>query len=192
MSRRAPDGGGWAPRRSPGPHTFRAALIVAVAVAVTVALLTQLGAGSRATVSGRAPSSGSSSHGGGSSSTTTTPSSTTTTTTAVVAPSKITLQVLNGLLSGTLSAQWSAKLHANPGYVTLPANNTTAQDTISTIYMVKSGYGPEARALARTVGLPDSAIVNVVPPPSSAPIPSVDRTEADLVLVIGQSLAGRA
>ncbi len=169
------------------PHPGRAALLVIVAVAVTVALLTRLGAGSGArSVSASSPPSS------GSSASSTTTSTTTTTTVPTKPPSAVELQVLNGLLAGTLSAQWSAKLHADPGYPTLPADNTTAQDPISAIYIVRAGYQPEAQALARTVGLPDSSIVDVVPPPSSAPIPSFDLKEADLVLVIGDSLASKA
>ena len=185
----SPGGGGRGARPGPtaGAHPARAALLVVVAVVLTVLLLTRLGGtgGARSTASSR-PGSGRSAN------TTTTTSTSTTTTTATIPPSKIELQVLNGLLAGTLSAQWSAKLHSAPGYLTLPANNTTAQDPISAIYIVKSGYQAEAQALAKTVGLPDSSIVDVVPPPSSAPIPSVDLHEADLVLVIGDSLAGKA
>jgi hypothetical protein len=151
-------------------------------------LLTRLGdSGARSTTASSAPRSGS-----GTSASTTTTTPTTTTTVATVPPSKIELQVLNGLLNGPLSAEWSAKLHADPGYQTMAARNTTAQDTISAIYIVKSGYQAEAQALAKTVGLPDSSIVDLVPPPSSAPIPSVDLQQADLVLVIGDSLASKA
>ncbi len=160
-----------------------------VAVALTVILLTRVGGGgarSTAASAGSRPGSGSSA------STTTTTTSTTTTTAATIPPSKIELQVLNGLQTGPLSAEWSAKLHSDPGYQTMAARNTTAQDTISAIYIVKSGYQAEAQALAKTVGLPDSSIVDVVPPPSSAPIPSVDLQQADLVLVIGDSLASKA
>lgn len=177
MSRRAPG--------PTGPHTFRAVVIVVLAVAVTVGLLTQLHAGRPSSVAGRAGTSGS-----GASTTTTVAPSTTTTTAPPRPPSQVRLQVLNGLLTGTLSSQWSAKLHTQEGYVTLAPDNTTAQDPTSAIYVIKSGYEAEAAALAKTVGLPKSAIVDTVP--SNAPIPGIDLQEADLVLVIGQSLASQA
>ena len=185
MSRRFQAGRAGPGRPDEGRRTLRAAVIVVAAVAITVALLTQLGPGRRTspTVTGGASGPGT---------TTTTLPSTTTTTPQAVPPSSIRLQVLNGLQSGTLSAQWSAKLHASPGYQTLPPDNTTLVDPTSTIYIVHPGYLAEAKALARTVGLPTSAVVTTVPPPTSAPIPSVDRQEADLVLVIGQSLASQA
>ena len=192
MSRQAPEAAGWAPAAVSRPHTFRAALIVVLAVAVTVGLLTQVGA-HRARSAAKVVAGGST--GGsvaGSSGSLANNNTTTTTTTPVVAPSQIRLQVLNGLIAGTLSAQWSTKLHANPGYITLPPDNTTSEDPISAIYIVKLGYQAEASALAKAVGLPASSIVVEVPPPSSAPIPSVDLQQADLVLVVGQSLASRA
>lgn len=186
MSRPAPGR-----RRADGPtsegtRTFRAALIIVVAVAVTIGLLTQLGGSPKKTA---APA--------GRHHTTTSPitpasSTTTTTTTPPVAPSSVRLSVLNGLQAGSLSSQWSAKLHADPGYQTLPPDNTTSTDATSAIYIVHSGFLAEAQALAKTVGLPDSAIVGTTPPPASAPIPSYDRTNADLVLVIGQNLASAA
>ncbi|MHB1928967.1 MAG: LytR C-terminal domain-containing protein [Acidimicrobiales bacterium] len=183
MSRRFPGAGGGAGPSGESTRTFRAAVIVVAAVAVTVALLTQIGPGRR----GTSTASGS---GNGSSTTTTTAPSTTTTTTPPVAPTSVRLQVLNGLLNGSLSSQWSAKLHASPGYQTLAPDNTTARDTTSAIYVIHPGYLAEAEALARTVGLPTSAIVTTVP--SSAPIPSLDLKDADLVLVIGQNLAAQA
>lgn len=197
MSSRIPDGGGWSPAPAGGPHTFRAVLIVVVAVALTVGLLTQLGAGPGGTASAGASTAGTATGPTGSTGTaapaTSSASSPTTssTTTPLVPPSQIKLAVLNGLINGTLSSQWCTKLHSSPGYVTLLPNNTSAKDTTSAIYILKAGYQPEARALAATVGLPDSAIVTTVPPPSSAPIPSAD-LKADLVLVIGQTLAGKA
>lgn len=183
-------GAGEEPGPGTGAHPARAVLLVVVAVAVTILLLTRMGGGgTRPTAASSGPGSGS----GGSANTTTTTTSTTTTTTATtVPPSKIELQVLNGLQSGPLSAEWSAKLHSSPGYQTMAARNTTAKDPTSAIYIVKSGYQAEAQALAETVGLPASSIVDVVPPPSSAPIPSIDLQQADLVLVVGDSLASKA
>jgi hypothetical protein len=169
-----------------GIRVGRAVVIVAAAVTVAVLLLLDLGH--------RHPAK-SASVGTTRTTVTTVPSSTTTTTVPLVAPPEVKLQVLNGLISGTLSSQWSAKLHAKPGYITLPPDNTTAEDTTSAIYIITPGFEPEAVALAKTVGLPTSAIVTAVPPPPTAPIPSLDLSGADganLVLVIGQNLAAQA
>jgi LytR cell envelope-related transcriptional attenuator len=117
---------------------------------------------------------------------------TTTTTVAVIPPSSIKLQVLNGVGSGQLATQWSTKLHANPGYNTLAPADATSTVSASRIYIVTPGYQREADALATTVGLTAASIVPTAPPPASAPIPSSARTNANLVLIIGPDLAGKA
>ena len=113
-----------------------------------------------------------------------------TTSTTLVPVADIKLQVLNGVLTGSLAGQWSAK--ANPGYDTLAPDNATMKVPASAIYIVTPGYEEEANALAATVGLPSSAVNKAVPPPASAPIPAADRTKANLVLVVGFDLAGTA
>lgn len=122
----------------------------------------------------------------------TTVASTTTTTTPLVPPSSIKLQVLNGVLSGPLAGQWSNKLKQSPGYDTLAPDNATSKVSTSAIYVMTARYLPEAKALASVVGLPPSAINTTVPAPSSAPIPSAERANANLVLVIGPDLANKA
>jgi hypothetical protein len=118
--------------------------------------------------------------------------STTTTTSPLVTPPNIRLQVLNGVLTGSLASEFNAKLHASPGYNTLAAENATAKVGASQIYIVTSGYLREADALAATLGLSASSVVATVPPPSTAPIPSADLAKADLVLVIGPDLVAKA
>jgi hypothetical protein len=115
-----------------------------------------------------------------------------TTTVPLVPPSSIKLQVLNGVLTGSLAGEWSTKLKANPGYNTLVPDNATAKVAQSEVYVLTPGYLPEARALAAAVGLPASAINPTIPAPLSAPIPPAERTTANLVLVIGPDLAGSA
>lgn len=117
---------------------------------------------------------------------------TTTTTVPLIAPANVKLQVVNGLLVGSLAGQFSAKLHAKPGYTTLPPEDATSKVQLSAIYILTPGYAPEADALARAVGLPASSVVTTVPPPSSAPIPNVTGSKANLVLVIGGDLAAAA
>jgi LytR cell envelope-related transcriptional attenuator len=108
----------------------------------------------------------------------------------LVAPSKIKLQVLNGLQSGSLAGNLSTKLKSKPGYETLPANNTTVADTTSEIYVVTPGYYREAKVLAAAVGLSDKSIHRGVP--KTAPVPPGVTANANLVLVIGTSLKAKA
>jgi hypothetical protein len=124
--------------------------------------------------------------------TTATTAAPTPTTTPLVPPASIKLQVLNGVLVGSLAGEWSAKLHANPGYDTLPALNATAKVAQSVIYIVTPGFQREANALAVAVGLPVTAVNTTIPPPASAPIPPQDRASANLILVIGPDLASSA
>jgi LytR cell envelope-related transcriptional attenuator len=126
------------------------------------------------------------------SSTTVPGSATTTTTVPVIPPSSIKLQVLNGVGSGQLATEWSTKLRANPGYNTLAPADATATVPKSEIYIVTPGYLREAEALATTVGLTSAAINQTTPPPASAPIPSTARANANLVLIVGPDLAGKA
>ncbi|HVA75665.1 MAG TPA: LytR C-terminal domain-containing protein [Acidimicrobiales bacterium] len=115
-----------------------------------------------------------------------------TTTTTLVAPASIKVQVLNGTGSGNLAGQWSSKLKTTAGYNTLAPDDATSKVTTSAIYVITPGYVPEAYALATAVGLPQSAVNTTVPAPSSAPIPTSERSKADLVLVIGPDLASNA
>jgi len=176
VSRRAPRGrsGRWpsAPSgASGGTNTVRAVVLLVVAVAVAVGILSQIHSPRGTRTAGTA---------------------TTTTTVPLLAPSKVTVQVLNGLISGSLSSEWSAKLKDTYGYQTLPPNNVTRADTADTIYIVKAGFLPEAQVLAHQLALPTSVIVPSVPPPASAPIPATVLHQADLVLVVGQGLASKA
>jgi hypothetical protein len=155
-------------------------VLVAVAVVVAVLLISQIH-GPAAKTAGGTPSA-KAEH----------PTTTTSTTVALVDPKHIKLQVLNGLINGSLSSEFSAKLHRQYGYVTLAPNNTTKLDRTSEIYIVTSGYLPEAQVLAKEVGLPTSAIDPSVPPPTTAPLPAASLTGADLILVVGSSLASKA
>lgn len=108
----------------------------------------------------------------------------------IVPPSKIKLQVLNGLQTGSLAGNLSQALKTQHGYQTLSANNTTSVDTTSMIYVVTRGYYREAEVLAGYVGLTKASIHRGVP--KSAPIPSSVTGQADLIIVIGSSLQARA
>jgi hypothetical protein len=178
-----PDGGGGS--GDGGTQTLKAVLLIAVVVIVGILVLAH---------NPKSPSASTSSTTRPSHSSTTTattvPHSTTSTT--LVPVSSIKLQVLNGTGSGNLATQWSNKLKANPGYATQPPDDATAKVAASEIYVITPGYLPEAYALAKTVGLANSAVVTTIPPPATAPIRTSERTTSNLVLVIGPDLAGSA
>jgi hypothetical protein len=114
---------------------------------------------------------------------------TTTTTAPLVSPANIKVQVLNGVLTGSLAGQWSQKLKISFGYNTLAPDNATTKVTASAIYVVKPGYVPEANALATNVGLSPPAIH---PTSTGAPIRAAELANADLILVIGPDLQAKA
>ena len=172
-----------APTGPGGMHTGRAILVILLVVVVGWLVLhhrtTTTHAGTTPTTAATQPA-------------VTTPATTPPTTVALVPPANIKLQVLNGMLTGSLSGEWNAKLKANPGYDTLGALNATARVAASEIYVVTPGYRREADALAVAVGLPATAVNATTPPPTSAPIPGGVASTANLVLVIGPDLAGSA
>jgi hypothetical protein len=167
---------------SSGTQTGKAVLVIAVVIVVGWLVL------AKSNTPTKAASSATTRH----TTTTLAPSGPTTTLPPLVPPASIKLQVLNGLLSGNLASQWSTKLKANPGYNTLPPDNATSKVAQSEIFVVTPGYQREANALAVAVGLPVTVVNQTVPAPASAPISAAERTTANLVLVIGSDLAGRA
>jgi hypothetical protein len=105
---------------------------------------------------------------------------------------QIKVQVLNGVLTGALAGQWSNKLKTQYGYLTQPPDDATAKVAASVIYILTPGYEAEAAQLAARVGLSASAVNPTVPAPASAPIKTSERASANLVLIVGQDLAGSA
>jgi hypothetical protein len=167
-----------------GTQTLKAIVVVVVVVLIGFLILKN-GKSPRSTASGVTPTTARHT-------TTTSPIAQTTTTAALISPANIKLQVLNGVGSGSLAGQWSAKLHANPGYNTLAALNATSVVSTSAIYIITPGYTPEANALATAVGLTPTIVNPTIPAPATAPIPASARAAANLVLVIGPNLAGTA
>jgi hypothetical protein len=163
-------------------QTGKAVLVIAIVVVVGWWVLL------KSTPSAHVASATSTTHA----TTTVRPTTPPTTAVALIPPASIKLQVLNGVLSGNLAGQWTTKLKANPGYNTLPPDNATSKVAASEIYIITPGYQREANALAVAVGLPVTAVNQTVPAPATAPIPTAERTTANLVLVIGPDLAGHA
>jgi hypothetical protein len=168
--------------RDGGIHAGKAALVIGVAVLIGVLVLHHK----------TSPTTASTGSSRAAAAPTTTVAPATTTTTPAIPPSSIKLQVLNGTGSGSLASQWATKLRTSPGYDTLAPDDTTSRVTQSAIYVETPGYLPEAYALATTVGLSPTAVNTTIPAPASAPIPTSERSKANLVLVIGPDLATRA
>jgi hypothetical protein len=167
-----------------GGQTIKAVIVVAVVVIVGFLILKN-GFKSSPSAAGTSPTTVR--H------VTTTTAPLSTTTQPLISPANIKLQVLNGVGTGQLAGQWSAKLHANPGYNTLTALDATAVGLAkSEIFIITPGYTQEADALATQVGLTPAIVVPTIPPPLTAPIPATARANANLVLVIGRDLAASA
>jgi hypothetical protein len=179
-----PDGGGSS--ADGGTQTLKAVVLIAAVVVVGILVLAHnpRSTATQTTGTTKPP------HHSSSTTVTTVPRPTTTTTLVPAASTK--LQVLNGTGGGNLATQWTAKLKANPGYATQPPNDATSKVASSQIYVITPGFLPEAYALARTVGLPSSAVVTTIPPPANAPIRAAERANSNLVLVIGPDLASTA
>jgi hypothetical protein len=171
-------------RRADGSiHWVKALGLIGVLVLVGILLLDRMGSATTATSARKAVA--------------TAPTTAATvpapvTTTAVLPPAQVKVQVLNGVLTGSLAGEWTAKLKASPGYTTESPDNATSAVATSVIYILTPGYQAEADQLAAAVGLPATAVVTTVPPPASAPIPATERSTADLVLVVGPNLEGTA
>lgn len=165
------------PRRDGGTQTGKAVVVIAVMVVLGWIVLHH--------TPGARSANGPTAKVAASATTTTLP----TTTTTLVPAASIKVQVLNGTGGGSLASQWASKLKSTAGYDTLAPDDATSKVTASAIYVITPGYLPEAYALATAVGLPASSVNTTIPAPSSAPIPTSERSKADLVLVVGPDLA---
>jgi hypothetical protein len=179
--------GGRRPSSEGGVQWLKALALIAVLVVIAVVILARTHTGKTAGTAG------STSHRTTATSTPGTSVLAPTTTTTVLPAGQVKVQVLNGLLTGSLAGRWTTKLKTQYGYQTGLPDNATTKTTTSVIYILTPGYQSEAYQLATNVGLPSTAVdVADVPAPSTAPIPASERATANLVLVIGQDLAGSA
>jgi hypothetical protein len=171
-----------APPHESRTQTARAVILVVVVVVVAVLVLRHVGSSTHV---GAAPN----------------PSTTTTTTktgpkprtTKKVAPlehpSQLTVQVLNGVQTGSLAGNLSTRVKAF-GYQTLAPENTTAVTQTSVIYLAKPGLYREAIRLAARIKLPVSDIQRTIP--ATAGVPPGTASKCDLIVVIGTSLVTEA
>ncbi len=158
----------------------RALLIIAVLVVVGVFILNRTGGSpaSKSVTTTTKPK------------TTATTAPAPTTTATLVPPSQIKVQVLNGVLTGSLAGQWTTKLKTQFGYQTQPPDDATAKVAASIIYVVTPGYQAEAGQLAASIGLSPTAVSATLP--AAAPVKAAERTTSNLILVVGPDLAGTA
>ena len=173
-------------RSEGGVQWVRALVLITVLVIVGVLILSKTG-GKSASTGTRSPTT----HHGNSTTTSSTVLAPVTTTTLLPA-TQVKVQVLNGLRTGALAGAWTRKLKTQFGYITELPDDATVKTTTSVIYILTPGYQAEALQLAAQVGLTVASVNPTVPAPASAPIPATERTTANLVLVIGQDLAGTA
>jgi hypothetical protein len=171
--------------RDASTQTWKAAVLIVAVVLVGWAVLKHGHSSPSSGVGTASTHSTTTVHAGGG----TTVPATTTTTAPIIAPASIKLQVLNGVLTGSVAGQWSQKLKITYNYNTLAPDNATAKVTVSAIYVVKTGYVPEANVLAVSVGLTSA---NIHPTPTGAPVRPAELANADLILVIGPDLASKA
>ena len=172
-------------RSEGGVQWVKALVLIAALVLIGVLILSRTGKSSSTHTS-------TSTHHSSGSPTTSSSVPAPSTTTTLLPAGQVKVQVLNGLRTGALAGQWSQKLKTQFGYVTELPDDTTVKTTTSVIYVLTLGYIGEADQLASQVGLTASAVDQTVPAPATAPIPATERSTANLVLVIGQDLAGTA
>ena len=172
-------------RAEGGVQWLKALILIALLVIAGVLILSK-------TVTTSSKGSSTSTHHSSGSSTTSSSVPAPSTTTTLLPAGQVKVQVLNGLRTGKLAGQWSQKLKTQFGYVTEPPDDATVKTTASVIYVLTPGYQAEAVQLATQVGLTASAVNPTIPAPATAPIPATERSTANLVLVVGQDLAGTA
>ena len=170
-------------RRQPPPppppqgSVARGAILVVIAVVIGVLLLrdqdssaTQLSVGTDTPATDVDTGDGS------------TGSTSSTTTAAVRDPSQVKVLVANGSSVNGAAGTQTDQLEAQ-GYVTATPTNAAERVPASIVYYT-AGFEPEARQLAQTLGLADTAVAML---PAVAPVD--DLQLANLLLVIGPDLA---
>ncbi|MGH9095394.1 MAG: hypothetical protein ACRDXE_09565 [Acidimicrobiales bacterium] len=187
MNRRAHSGEDGSFARDAGNQTAKAAVLVVVAVIIGVLLLRHTGTTSVSKTNNAA------NHKAAGIPTTTVNPNPTTSTSSVppIPPASIKVLVLNGVASTQpLAGNLSKKLQTSPGYNTLAPDDATSKVTASAIYAVTAQYLPSATTLATSLGLPSSVVLSGVP--ATAPVPTKERTIANILVVIGPDLVSAA
>lgn len=170
---------------------LRAVLVILLAVVVAVVVLARMGT-SHGTAAITRPTSTpiTSTSVPSSTATTTATTAPTLSTTTTVAPSSVTLLVLNGWTKEHAALYFETELNGF-GYDTLaPTDAATDTNKHSALFVVHSAYESNALAIAESLGLSPSVVVAPKASNDSA-IPAGDLSKADLVFVVGQDISGR-
>lgn len=170
------------PNRTSDPAVTRGVIVLIVAALIGIILLAGSGSFTAKNASTKKATT-TVSQGG-----TVTTTATTTTPPAPTThpPAQVKVLVLNGTGGQQLTAGADNTKKLTPaGYATLPPNDaaTAAQ---SHVYFT-AGYEPDARAVAKVLGLPDTSVAAM-----PNPLPSPDSAPANVVALIGADQGGKA
>jgi hypothetical protein len=121
---------------------------------------------------------------------TTTTTVPTTTTSTTLPPASVTVLVLNGWTTYHAASYFQHQLAAK-GYDTrAPENALSSTNKTSLVFFTSPTYRSNALAIGGALGLPSA---DVVAPTSAndAPVPSVDLSSADIILLVGADISAR-
>lgn len=178
--------------RGGSSQPFRALLVVVIGVAVAVLVLAR---------TNNSPASVSASHNNTTVSaplttTTTSPAATTTTTvpttttSTTLAPSSVTVLVLNGWTTYHAALYFQHQLAAK-GYDTRAPNNALSSTNHSSqVFYTSPAYRANALAIAAALSLPSTAVVAPTAA-NDAAVPAADLSGADIILLVGGDISGR-
>jgi len=173
--------------RSAGIQAGRAAVLIGIAFLIGFLLLHRVPGGASDSVStGTVPQASlptvpSPTRGVGSTPTITSAPVASATTSTTRAPKNVNVLVANGTATAGLASRVTETLRAK-GYNTLTPTDTSGQVTASMVYF-EPGYGSDATAIARALGL-SPTVVGAMPTPS--PVPSLGT--ANVLVVAGPNL----
>ncbi len=189
-----PGTAGAAPRRPRSSQPLRAVAVVIVAVVIGVLVLARMntpGSTAATTSSSTATPTTAASAGTTTSIATTTTVATSSTTTTTVAPSTVTVLVLNGWTTAHGALYFQMKL-SKQGYDTLAPNNAATNTVkLSKIYICKgTAKSTNAYQVAGIVGVGPAAVVHPTPENAAAVPPSLLQV-ADLVVLVGEDISGQ-
>jgi hypothetical protein len=110
--------------------------------------------------------------------------------TTTVAPPNVKVLVLNGAsFTLPLAGEFTAKVK-DLGYQALTPENASGTVKATQIYVLTTGFAPEADALAKSLGLTPASVITT--PTTNAPLSAgTAATGANLVLVVGPDLAAK-
>lgn len=188
----APAGGpgGGRPRGPGAAQPFRAVLVVVVAVLVGVGVLARMSPPhNTAAAAGRVTTTVPRTTGTTSRPTTSsTTVLTSTTTTTTVPPASVVVLVLNGWTTAHAALYFQKKLAAD-GYDTkAPTNALSETNKTSTIFVVKPQDQANGLAIARSLGVPATAVIAPAPSNDSA-VPASELNVADVIVLVGGDIS---